>query len=271
MAVLLSWRLLLLVYPPWVQMHCQQWKVSLTMPLDTSHVCLELCSLSLWNSYKIWGLRWQENFSCGCGWCVLGVFSRLFVVVNWEKGKKNSTVRMAYLFCYEIFLSWFLYFTNKFLCCGSNWWKYNADMSCFLHADVRFCTKGKHSIQRKERLVHFNHYRFKHFWKCECCWLLSEYSYSFAFDDKMLNSSTRQCSGHFKFGKTSGWLPGVNSISSWDFLFHRNIAGRGTPRQLRPMCPHKRRALPTTHTDTCTILFDPVLTRWHLGLIIGFR
>ena len=30
--------------------------------------------------------------------------------------------------------------------------------------------------------------------------------------------------------------------------FHRNIAGRGTPRQSRPKCPHKRRALPITHS-----------------------
>ena len=43
--------------------------------------------------------------------------------------------------------------------------------------------------------------------------------------------------------------------------FHQNMASRGTPRQLGPMCPHIRRALLTMH-----YLFDSVLT-----LCIGTR
>ena len=46
------------------------------------------------------------------------------------------------------------------------------------------------------------------------------------------------------FGKTSGQLPKVD-LHFW--LRHWNMAGRGTPRQSRPMCSHIRRALSTTH------------------------
>ena len=36
-------------------------------------------------------------------------------------------------------------------------------------------------------------------------------------------------------------------ISNWDFRIHWSMAGRGTPRQLRPTCPHITRTLSTTH------------------------
>ena len=60
------------------------------------------------------------------------------------------------------------------------------------------------------------------------------------------------------FGKTSNQLVGVNFKlqlrllvlleHGWSWL---------TPRQSRPMCPHKRRALPTTHS----FLFNPCSTQ----------
>ena len=61
------------------------------------------------------------------------------------------------------------------------------------------------------------------------------------------------CWGHFQFWR--------------DFPLHRNVAGRETPRQSRPICSHNiRRALPTTHH--LGLLGPHSLV---LGLVIGFR
>ena len=61
------------------------------------------------------------------------------------------------------------------------------------------------------------------------------------------------------------------SISGWDFRFHWSMAGRGIPWQSRPMYPHIKRALPTTHH---LYLFDTQssLTCWHWdSLYIAIR
>ena len=56
------------------------------------------------------------------------------------------------------------------------------------------------------------------------------------------------------------------SISGWDFQGHRNVAGLGTPWQLKPMCPHIRRALPTTSS----LVQHTNLTHWHWDSVLDF-
>ena len=67
------------------------------------------------------------------------------------------------------------------------------------------------------------------------------------------------------FGKTSSQLSGVDLHFRLRLQFHWNIVGCGTPQQLRPMCPHVRRTLPTTH-----YLFDSGLARWNWDSLLDF-
>ena len=97
---------------------------------------------------------------------------------------------------------------------------------------------------------------------------------------RICNANGPAAGATLNFGKTFSQLLGVRSrhpfpvpfpesisISRWDFRFDRNMAGRGTPLQLRLMCPHIKGALPTTHhlSEThSTHLFA-------FGLAIGFH
>ena len=103
------------------------------------------------------------------------------------------------------------------------------------------------------------HGLFKLRWRCTCSgwsetiqwrkWLLGHFHGSKWSSD--WNLGNIQCCGHFKFWR--------------DFQLHQNVAGHGTTQQSRPMCPHIRRALPTTH-----ILFNSVLTCWDWDSLLNF-
>ena len=52
-------------------------------------------------------------------------------------------------------------------------------------------------------------------------------------------------------------------------VWENNRDACGTPRKSRLMCPHIRRAMPTTH-HSCSISFNSVLTSWHWDSLLDF-
>ena len=78
------------------------------------------------------------------------------------------------------------------------------------------------------------------------------------------------CLGHFKFWKDFRSTPGSRSPFPVETSgFHWDMAGRGTLQQSRPMCPHIRRTLPTTH-HLVRSWFNSVLTHWHWDSLLDF-